>query len=308
MKSSSKKRQSTIAGNQARSCFISAPAGTNLETIRTILHESGLRPIVASDLIATGAPIIDHLKAAISRATLLLAIVGYKMDENVYFEIGLAAALGARVLVLAQRGAKLPTDMASMFCIRTEPQNREAISFALDQFLMNPKSVKPKPARMQKTHPIGDRATDLIEKLDTLGNQASESDLLEIVSSALSASGLQVVVESKSRDKMIDLAVWADELGAWAANPLAIEIKRELPEADLRPLVDQISAYLPDYSWALVLYLQRQVSPSPPTDSSVFPPTVMFLKIRDLLDQLRTQSFARIVRDLRNKQVHQIGL
>jgi len=302
-------KQSVIPDRKARTCFIAAPSKTNLEGIKKLLRQKGLRPIVASDLSEIGAPLLEHIKTAISRADLILSVLDPKQaNEEVYFEIGFATALGKKILLLAPPEIWLLSDIMSLPCIRSEPENLEAISFALDQAIAVTKSARPKRRRIvEKTRAIGRLSQNLIERLENLGGQATHTEIQEIIGSALRASGVNVVAQSQSHDRGVDIAIWADELEPWVGNPFAIEIKKGLRSLnEMETVASQLSVYLKetDSRWALVLYFEGPpvLSVELPSDSRV-----LFMEVRRLLDRLRTESFVEIVRELRNERVHGKG-
>lgn len=62
-----------------------------------------------------------------------------KQSPWVLFELGQAWALGRRILLIASPKADaVPYNLQRFLILRTEPDNREAIDFALDQLLSSP--------------------------------------------------------------------------------------------------------------------------------------------------------------------------
>lgn len=294
-----------------RSCFIAAPSRTDLETIKSLLRDKGFRPVVVSELIHTGAPIVEHVMSAISKADLIMAVLDKEQsNENVYFELGMASALGKRLLVLAPPLIKLPADIDAMLTLRTDPENREAIDFALDQALVGVETRPPRQRPMwttERTRPIGDLARELMNRLESLGDRVTESDVQEIVSSALKASGVSVVVQAGIRDTRLDMAVWSDGLHPWVGNPLLIEIKKRLGNWDqLRSTVSQLTNYLEEINahWALVLYVEESPVFVEMSVSELGGSTVLFMTVQELLERLRTTSFVDIIIGLRNQRLH----
>jgi len=190
--------------------------------------------------------------------------------------------------------------------IRADIHDTQAISSALDMMLELPEAKKSRPTQLIiRGTPIGRLANTLIDKLTSLGSQASEQVIAEIVLTALKAGGLSAFSYSSTRDTGADISVWADELGPSVGNPFLIEIKKSLTDTEqFLSASAQVSAYLQrsNARWALVLYLSGPSSePGLPQLSTS---KVLFLRVRGLLNELRHNSFAEVVRHLRNRRVH----
>src|SRR4051812_29900369 len=78
-------------------CFISAPSGVNLAPLSRVLLDKQVRLLRIAD--ATAA---DQVTSALVKADLVIAVLNPEQSNtNVYFEVGYAAALGKRVLLIA---------------------------------------------------------------------------------------------------------------------------------------------------------------------------------------------------------------
>lgn len=106
-------------------------------------------------------------------------------------------------------------------------------------------------------------------------------------------------MQSPEGDRRFDIGVWSDDLDAIAANPLLIELKRKLsPHA-----VEQVLGYLrvsPGARVALLVFLE----PAATSRLKDVPFPVLAISLQELLESMRTSSFAEVVRDLRNRAVH----
>lgn len=298
------------ARERFRTCFIAAPPGVDLTILSTVLKQRGISLLVSSELAPTSASHLGHVTRAISKADLLIAILDpERPNDNVYYELGYARALGKRILILASpQMTSLPSDIAGMLYVHAGADNREVISFALDLALAAPEPAEHEPGKpVDVSSPIGHLADELIDKLESLGDQATGRDVEQIVASALRASGIFVLARSEQRDIGVDFAIWADELDPWVGNPFLLQVKKHLKsQAQVSAVLNQVSTYLQKSNsrWALVLYVKgpRDLE-SPPVARS----SVLFLQVRELLDKLRTSSFGEVVRELRNRRVHRGG-
>jgi len=156
-----------------QTCFISAPVGVNLGTLKALLRERGIEPLVLSELPPVGTSILDQVANVSARADFVVAVLrAGDTNANVYYEIGYAQALGKRVLVLAPPGLALDSDIVSMPFVQADADNRRVIDFALDQVLAAPQPGK---SRLNGTvdtgRPIGSLSHELIGELDSLGHQ-----------------------------------------------------------------------------------------------------------------------------------------
>jgi hypothetical protein len=265
----------------------------------------GIRPVEVSEFIRTGAPLSDHIRAAISKSSLVVAVLSPEQSNaNVYFEIGFASALEKRILVVVPPEIKAPSDVRGLLTVVGTPKSIEAIDFALDQALVGWQRQPTKFRETGRTVPIGKSADRLIHSLDSLGEEPTELDLIAIIEDALKSSGVKSVVsQPRIGNYRPDIAVWADELDSWTRNPLVIEVKRRLTSPEhVRETIAHVSRYMQSTNsmWGLVLY------GGPSWDTPVEPPfvNVLLINVREFLNTLKTKSFGDIIRDLRNRAVH----
>lgn len=277
--------------------FISAPAGMNLRQLMTELRRRGVSPYVLSDVAPLGASIMQSLQQAIDAADFVLVVLGTtESRQNVLFEAGMAVGRGKPVVVIADPAEAPPPDLTGLLTIRARPDDLPAISFALDQ-------AEGRSARMSQFapatgHALGHRVDQLLGQLSTTAN-LTERAALDLLTQALESSGAVAAQSPDEVDRRFDIGVWSDDLDAIAANPLLIELKRKLsPQA-----VEQVLGYLPLNPKARVALL---VFLEPATNSLLkdVPYPVLAISLRELLERMRTASFAEVVRDLRNRAVH----
>jgi len=308
--------QTTREPHQWYSCYIAAPDTVRLHTLKDLLGERGIEPIILNERPAKRASIFEQVASAIEHADFVVAVLDPKISNaNIYFEIGYARALGKTVLVLAPPRATVPADISDLPLFKASVEDREAIGFAIDQIL-----IAPVPTRhvvrdlISTSKPLGQMANTYIDELTQLGDQATEPAIVDIVVRALKASGeTHVVAEHPASGditgagRRADIAVWVDELISWGGSPVIIEIKRELQSRrDIDQARSQAARYLSDSNsrLGLVLYLFGPSTRSLDEPSS---PQVLFLGVRELLSQLAHSNFGSIVRVLRNSAVHGTG-
>jgi hypothetical protein len=122
-----------------QSCYLTAPAGSNLEILTSALHERGIAVVVPQEALPAGDPASD-LSAVMRDVDLVIGVIGRSRGSDwVLFELGQAWALGKRVLLFAPpKVAFLPSNLNRFLTVRANLSNGEAIEFALDQLTAAP--------------------------------------------------------------------------------------------------------------------------------------------------------------------------
>jgi len=257
---------------------------------------------VLSDVAPLGAEILQSLRLAIDRADLVLVVLSEPPRANPIFEAGFAHALGKPVLVIAEPGTTVPTDLAGQFMARARPDDLGAINFALDQVQRRtPWDIRHAPRPTGR--PLGtDTADQLLAMLGESGS--TEASAIAVLVEAIEASG-GVAVANTERARRFDLGVWSDDLEAIGGNPLLVEVKRSLVLGAVEQVLHNLAAH-PTARLGLVVYLEPAAGDSPPPsaelDQARFP--VLVISLQQLLRRMASASFAEVVRDMRNRSVH----
>lgn len=104
---------SDLVGDR-RYCFVIMPYGSLgafYEHLKqTVENTSGLRCIRADDIPASAQLLLLKIHQLIAQAAVVLADLT-KQRANVYYELGHAVALGKKVIVICEKGTKLPQDL-----------------------------------------------------------------------------------------------------------------------------------------------------------------------------------------------------
>jgi hypothetical protein len=291
-----------------KSCFISAPAGTQLHALRASLKSRGLRVLVPQDL-ASGNDWATEIQKQLSQADIVIGVITSDRESPwVLFELGQAFALGRRIILIStEKVDSIPFASRNLVILRIDLDNQKAIDFALDQLLAAPSRPKDSTAPHLKPtlKALGSDVDNLMLALDQALTGHSGLAFERVVADALRSSGTDVIVASFESDIGADFAVWSDVLEPFVGNPLLIEVKARIRgkgEASL--VMRQLSSYLGQSGarWALLLY-----GDGPDNDEVAWPEVpsnVLLLSLRSLLESLRTRSFPEVVRDLRNQRVH----
>lgn len=288
--------------SRIQTCFITAPAGANLEVLTDALRQRGIR-VVVPDSLELGAEFGAEILNLIADVDLVIGVLTReRRSEWVLFELGLAWGRGKRVVLFAPpNSVHLPSSVRGFLTVRANLSNREAVAFALDQLLAAPEPAQTPVSPPKETRPLGPTAETYLQGSLAHAANVSPAGLETLVADALREAGVDVVTHSEPRDLGVDLAIWSDALQLSVGNPLLVEIKARLPTPKAAAdAAQQLSKYVAGAGglWGLLLYQKG------PDDLRGLPPNVLALSIDVLFRRLGRESFEEIVRDLRNSRVH----
>lgn len=297
-----REQPSSLAPRPSARWFVSAPARTDVRRLLARLQRRGIEPFVLSDVALLGVDLRTSIEAAISAADRVLIVISSNAESaNQMFEAGLALGLGKPVVLLAESAATVPAGLQDQFTIRASADDAEALDFALDQAAGRlPQSAARIPA---EGRPLGDHVDVLLERVRALSTEAPgalERSIVDVIVEAVEASG-PVAVPAGAGDPSYDIGIWSDDLATIAANPLVIGFKRRLSAATVQQALKALQA-VQGRHLVLLLYLERTASDATLLRQLHFP--LLAIEIVELLERMRTASFAEVVRDLRNRSVH----
>lgn len=283
--------------------FVSAPAGTDLRPLLGGLEERGVTPYILSDVASLGASLLQSLQEAIvaaDRVVIVLEAAGQSLNSA--FEAGMAAALGKPVVIIAPPSVALPSDLAGFLTVRARADELDSIHFALDQ--AEGRVPPSNPSAPISGSALGAHVDELLARSDRIvslkDTAAIEQAAIDLLAEAIEGSGA-LAVQADAVDGGFDLGVWSDDLDSIAANPLLIEVKRTLDPASVRQATAALQTN-PSAHTALIVVLDPARPDPTALGAARFP--VLAISLRDLLERMRTASFAEIMRQLRNQNVH----
>lgn len=269
--------------------------------------QRGINVVVPDDLYP-GANWSEWISRKISDVDLVIGVLtSERRSQWVLFELGQAAAFGRQIVLIAPpKLAMVPSHLKRFLVIRTTLKNRDAIDFALDQLLASPeRPPKRKPPVASSPPKLGADADPIIARLTVAIETKDYREVEKTVAEALRDSGVEIVSEASNPDLGADIAVWSDALQPFVGNPLLIEVKSRFHGPDeLRRAANQLSEAVASRGaiWGLLLYGEGPQNFA--SSQKGVPPTILVYSIVDLIEQLRTRSFAEVIRDLRNQRVH----
>jgi hypothetical protein len=116
--------QSSIAEATSRLCFVLMPFGDRFDALyRTVIAPAvsaqGFTALRADELAGSGF-VMEQIRSGIQQARFCMADLTTG-NPNVLYEVGIATAVGKPMLFLAEKGSKLPFDLAHQRVIFYEP-------------------------------------------------------------------------------------------------------------------------------------------------------------------------------------------
>jgi hypothetical protein len=294
-----------VLNSRFRSCFITAPAGTNLDILTRALARRDIRVVGPKD-IPVGTVLEMEISKLLASADLIIGVLTpERLSDWVLFELGQAWGQGKTILLFAPPGsAHVPSTLRRFVTFRTTVSNQEAVEFALDQILAAPEPTHAPDVPARKKTPLGASANRYRRGNETSFVLANPLELESLVAKALQEAGVDVLARSQVEDGGADLAIWSDELQPFVGNPLLVEIKTELATPMNALIAAQKFSRNVTASgglWGLLLYGKG------PKKIKLLPQNVLAMPIETLFLKLRSESFDRIVRDLRSRRVHGVG-
>ena len=297
--------------------FVSAPAGTDLSELLKTLDENNIRILDPNGFAPGAIKMTDKIIDGLNHADLMVAVLGTANSSgNVLFELGCASALGKKSLVIVPEDYEIPSDIRSLVHIRTTPNNREAINFALEQILNAPESVDNQQTDLtdlsEKSKPLGTVANNLLKQFYALSNNPIEREIIALVTEILRASGLSFKSDQRypstenirTENIRPDLVVWIDELEPYFGNPILIEVKKQIISSkDAKATIQKVLNYLSVSHLKLVIVLATEISPSA-LEIIASEPDLYFFELPQILARLQNESFSQIIVKERNARVH----
>jgi hypothetical protein len=291
-----------------RTCYIVSSWKIDISPLVYALEKRNVT-ITRAEHTSPQFSIADGIRDQIRDAEFVIGVLGRPQDNtNVYYEIGLAHGLDKRVLLFSTEPTlELPFNLEQLYIVRSALSNSDAIDFSIDQILSAPPLTEKRRSNKSKStsKPLGNRATEFLNRLNNLSQSGAARQLEELVSDLLKACAVDVVAESLSKDTGADFAIWSDELEPTVGNPLIVEVKQTLEQkSDIANVGKEIAKYLTNTgrSWVILLY-QNGIEAGNPIWTKL-PPTVLVFRLDELILQLRDTSLPDVVRIRRNQIAH----
>jgi hypothetical protein len=280
--------------------FISAPSGTDLTIITAVLDSLFIGIVDPADSTNKA---ID----AVAKADLFIAVLDDEhQSANTLFELGCAYALKKDILLVVQGNRPLPTNLHGLFSIRTTANNKDALTFALQQVLTR---IKPAIQVRTGSRTIAklidkQRLHGLRQELTILSATGQDSDVERFVEDMLGACGIEI--RARPRDRGPDFVILVAEVERDLGNPIVVEVRKEVRTFQAKRLGERLEKYMKETTARTALVFSMEIG-----GEALFTlnhsPSVYAFKLHDFLIDLDQKRFGRILLDARNARVHGIG-
>jgi len=289
--------------------FLSHSARDSVSAVRQILAALGAEVVDPFDPNAA-----DSLEAALPDAIrqidALVAVVD-KHSPNVFYELGLAAAMGKPVLVLQAPETVLPPFLVQVHHVTSDFRDSKALRFAIEQFLKqigNSVESPSKPRRLADAAPRSAQLKELARALGELRLDGTSMDAERILGAFLKAANVRAVERGPTDEKGADLAIWSDGISSTLGNPILVELKTGRIEQMNFGVAYSNLAYAVQaaaVATGLLLYLDRRGQRFGKPNTWV--PNVFLCDLEDFASSVVRVGFDRTLLDLRNEHVHGVG-
>jgi Nucleoside 2-deoxyribosyltransferase len=289
-----------------RTCYVAAHIDKERWRVADVLNRHGYRLLAPTDLPLYGLTAAEAVISTIEQADLVLAFVD-DATSNVFFEMGIAVALGKPLIVVAESPQELPFDVGDMSIVHAPRGDLSSLELLLSQLERVGTSVLEPKRRQTVPEPPARRSAvinTLLQRLRAADAPPRQNELVDIVLTALQESDL-IVAQAKSRAERFDIGVWSNESGWIVGNPLLVEVVATLRSvADLQDRLARASSAIVDTNaqWVLLIYHRGLQPPTVEEVAQSFP--VLTFRLEDMLEELRSHSFPALLRNLRNRRVH----
>lgn len=287
--------------------FISAPIGVNVTYLSEILRRKGIDVLDFRSELASGEIWLHVVTKLINRADIVFAVLGDDANNNVMFELGLAASQDKKIVIIGQKLA--PSYLSNFVHLTADLGDKRALDFQLDALLKNLDQVettlfhedikpsnRPSPGRRQKT--LNPHATT---------HSMAQQRLYEVLEAS---SEIDAVVIEPLLDNTVgfrpDFAIRFSKDAGYLTGPVAIELKVSNQGIIRKEWIHQITSYtikLRSGFGLLVLDSPKQNKLRVANAS----PLVFTIGLAELEELLRHNNGAQELRRVRNSFMHSAG-
>lgn len=289
--------------------FLSYRYGDEISAIRELLEEKEIQIFDSLSDIEVGSSLQQSIKTALLKCDFIICV--YSEDNcNIAFEVGIAMGANKPIFSVLAGGNENLFLLDSTY-VYAQPLEIDKIRFSFELFLINIKSTSSAVIKSIPPHKFygGGEATpikqyyDVIEKYNCLEYKSDES-LTSFLMETLQAYGIKTIknlnVNSESKLKFHpDFTIWYDYLSSLLRNPINVEVKANLNAVNLNAIIKDVSTNT--IGSAVIFYddlynIEQKTLP--------FLHNVMFISIKDLVEELNHYGFAKSIQRIRNNIVH----
>lgn len=291
-------------------CYLVVEYRCDLSALHGALQEANVEVVTPEQAFQT--PPVDAIGYWLPEVDFVLAVFPARSDwetpSALLLDIGVAIGKRIPVLLIAEPPRKVDTALAPLPLAKISLNNQPALNTRVKQFISSiDDSLRPvgEDAPRVDLRVLDAVSLDLEALRDQLFSPAQSGyrRFEEIALRLLRAGGADVE-QGRNQDFGYDAAGWVPGTETLFPDPLLFEFKllREprVPQAALA----QLSGYAARRGAGFGVMICFSISPAPVKWPDNTWPMVIAFEITDLVQQLRTQTLAAVLRNRRNVAVH----
>lgn len=291
-------------------CYISSDSSADLSKIENILFKLGVESHNFYDF-SIGSSFSDLIKRKIRESDFILGLITQN-NQNVFFELGVAEALGKPIFLLVEHDIKLPFFLeGNIFYQLDWSKNTQLLELSLKNYIQdisnrytryNKRKIESEISNLS----IADTNESLIELKQLRSGDFRETDLIDLIMRVFKKLNVQAVSEMSLGDRArIDIAITNERLSTYLGNPILFEVK----SGQINPNIIEKSQYqLQNYlnkteaSFGILLYFDKNDRRFGKEFYRV--PNILMFDIEDFVQGISSEGLENFLIKARNEYVH----
>lgn len=284
--------------------FITAPSGSDVSHLKNILTQRGLSVLSFDDEIVSGDRWLHTLSNLIRKADIVFAVLGEGSSENVMFELGFAASLNKKLVIIGH--SRTPMTLSDFPHLTVDLSDRRALEFQVEALLKNLDQIETtlfyddiKPSnRLPRS-----RESKVLNRNAATYSLAQER-LLQILEASPEIDSVVVEpISNQSAGFRPDLAFRFSAEPNFFPGPIAVELKVSESGQIRKEWIELIADYASKlhYGVGLLVVDSPRANDLRAIGAS---PLVLTVGLQEFEQLLQTQKTAMEFRRARNKFIH----
>lgn len=286
-------------------CYISAPAGFDLNKLESILQKQDIDYHNFYDF-SIGSSFSDLIRRKIRESDFVIAVLSEE-NSNVVFEIGVAEGLRKPTFILVNKKIDTPFFISNKLYYQTNFEDFSLIELALSNFIVDIKNKKKYAPIKENNDTLSiDKTNNTLSEIRQLRRNPKEENILKVIKDTFSTIDIQnVSINDSINDKGVDLIIRSENLKPYFGNPIFIEIiAGNITTERLINTEQRLLKYLQssEAKAGLILYLDKNDKRFVIHKQTT--PLILFFDVEDFINGIASEGFDRLLINTRNEVVH----